>query len=126
VHDRRQRPNWIPSRRRVEWSNGAVAEAFSAEDPESLRGPQFSAAWADEIAKWRHPREACRHPGRHALACRAGGQGYHEEEVISGNGFASTVFITGFTGRNSQFRPNFFISRSIEFPPVAPKSFRCV
>src|SRR5205085_10122296 len=28
--------------------------AFSAEDPESLRGPQFSAAWADELAKWRH------------------------------------------------------------------------
>jgi phage terminase large subunit-like protein len=31
-----------------------VAEAFSAEDPESLRGPQFFAAWADELAKWRH------------------------------------------------------------------------
>jgi phage terminase large subunit-like protein len=54
VHTRAERPLWIPSRRRVEWSNGAVAEAFSAEDPESLRGPQFSAAWADEIAKWRH------------------------------------------------------------------------
>ena len=27
---------------------------FSAEDPESLRGPQFSAAWCDELAKWRH------------------------------------------------------------------------
>ena len=44
----------FPSRRRVEWDNGAVAQAFSAEDPESLRGPQFSAAWADELAKWRH------------------------------------------------------------------------
>ena len=37
----------------VEWKNGAVAQVFSAEDPESLRGPQFSAAWADELAKWR-------------------------------------------------------------------------
>lgn len=48
------RPSWSPARRRLEWSNGAVAQAFSAEDPDSLRGPQFAAAWADELAKWRH------------------------------------------------------------------------
>lgn len=53
AHERDERPTWIPSRRRVEWANGAIAEAFSAEDPESLRGPQFHAAWADELAKWR-------------------------------------------------------------------------
>jgi phage terminase large subunit-like protein len=53
VHPRRERPIWIPSRRRLEWRSGVVAETFSAEDPESLRGPQFSAAWADELAKWR-------------------------------------------------------------------------
>ena len=53
VHRHDERPQWIPSRRRVEWKNGAVAQVFSAEDPESLRGPQFSAAWADELAKWR-------------------------------------------------------------------------
>jgi phage terminase large subunit-like protein len=53
VHPRNEQPTWIPSRRRVEWRNGAVAETFSAEDPESLRGPQFHAAWADEFAKWR-------------------------------------------------------------------------
>ena len=29
--------------------------AFSSEDPESLRGPQFSAAWCDELAKWKYP-----------------------------------------------------------------------
>ena len=54
VHAAHERPQWIPSRRRLEWDNGAVAQAFSAEDPESLRGPQFSAAWCDELAKWRH------------------------------------------------------------------------
>jgi phage terminase large subunit-like protein len=54
VHESHKRPKWIPSRRRVEWDNGAVAYAFSAEDPESLRGPQFDAAWCDELAKWRH------------------------------------------------------------------------
>jgi phage terminase large subunit-like protein len=50
----RERPIWMPSRRRLQWSNGAVAYAYSAEDPDSLRGPQFAAAWADELAKWRH------------------------------------------------------------------------
>nr|WP_320144841.1 terminase family protein [uncultured Cohaesibacter sp.] len=54
IHDTRDRPNWRPSRRRLEWPNGAVAQIFSAEDPESLRGPQFDAAWGDELAKWRH------------------------------------------------------------------------
>ena len=49
-----ERPSWIPSRRRLEWRNGVVAQVFSAEDPESLRGPQFAAAWCDELAKWRH------------------------------------------------------------------------
>src|SRR6185312_15057680 len=49
---------WIPSRRRIELQSGAVAQAFSAEDPESLRGPQFAAAWCDEFAKWRHAEAA--------------------------------------------------------------------
>jgi phage terminase large subunit-like protein len=51
---RSQRPVWIASRFRLEWRNGAVAEAFSADDPDSLRGPQFDAAWCDELAKWRY------------------------------------------------------------------------
>ncbi|MEI9804996.1 MAG: terminase family protein [Pseudolabrys sp.] len=52
---RAERPQWTPSRRRLEWPNGAVALVFSAEDPEQLRGPQFDAAWCDELAKWRDP-----------------------------------------------------------------------
>jgi phage terminase large subunit-like protein len=54
VHPDHERPVWMPSRKRLEWSNGAVAQVFSAEDPESLRGPQFSCAWSDEMAKWRY------------------------------------------------------------------------
>ena len=54
VHGVRERPQWMPSRRRLQWKNGAVAEVFTAENHESLRGPQFSAAWCDELAKWRH------------------------------------------------------------------------
>jgi phage terminase large subunit-like protein len=55
---RGERPTWTSTRRRLEWANGAVAEAFSAEDPESLRGPQFDAAWCDELAKWRQAEAA--------------------------------------------------------------------
>jgi len=57
VHRPHERPAWISSRRRLEWPNGAVAQVFSAENPESLRGPQFSAAWCDELAKWRRADE---------------------------------------------------------------------
>src|SRR6185503_15178154 len=46
---------WVGSKRKLELPNGALAFAFSSEDPESLRGPQFSAAWCDELAKWRYP-----------------------------------------------------------------------
>ncbi len=58
VHRRCERPVWEPTRRRLEWANGAVAYAFSADDPESLRGPQFEAAWCDEICKWRRAESA--------------------------------------------------------------------
>jgi len=53
IHRNGERPEWQSSRRRLVWPNGAVAQGFSAEDPESLRGPQFAAAWADEVGKWR-------------------------------------------------------------------------
>ncbi|NEY89303.1 DNA-packaging protein [Tabrizicola oligotrophica] len=53
-----RRPVWQATRRRLEWPNGAVAQVFSAHDPDSLRGPQFDAAWADELAKWPKGQEA--------------------------------------------------------------------
>ena len=46
------------SRRRVTWNSGAEAHIFSAEDADSLRGPQFHGAWADEFCAWRRPGEA--------------------------------------------------------------------
>ncbi len=57
IHETYVRPLWTPSRRRLEWHSGVVAQAFSSEDPEALRGPQFAAAWADELGKWRHAEE---------------------------------------------------------------------
>jgi len=54
IHPARERPLFEPSKRRLTWPNGAVAELFSADEPEALRGPQFTAAWCDEFAKWRN------------------------------------------------------------------------
>lgn len=49
------RPLYEPSKRRITWKNGAIANVFSAEDPEQLRGPHCYKAWADELAKWHYP-----------------------------------------------------------------------
>jgi phage terminase large subunit-like protein len=49
------RPTYEPSKRRVTWPTGAIATAFSADEPERLRGPQHDAAWCDELAAWRYP-----------------------------------------------------------------------
>lgn len=51
-------PKFEVSRRRLVWPNGARASLFSAEDPDSLRGPQFDAAWCDEVAAWSQPEAA--------------------------------------------------------------------
>ena len=45
-------PVYEPSLRRLTWPNGALATLYSAAEPESLRGPQHTHAWCDEIAKW--------------------------------------------------------------------------
>jgi phage terminase large subunit-like protein len=54
AHPAEHRPRWYSSRRTIVWENGARAQAFSSEDPDALRGPQFGAAWSDEAAKWRN------------------------------------------------------------------------
>jgi len=48
-----RRPDWEATRRRLVWPNGAIATVYSAQEPDSLRGPQFDAAWVDELAKWK-------------------------------------------------------------------------
>jgi phage terminase large subunit-like protein len=53
VHDAGWRPVFEPSRRLLTWPNGCVAQVFTAEEPDGLRGPQFDAAWCDELAKWK-------------------------------------------------------------------------
>jgi phage terminase large subunit-like protein len=52
-----ERPRYEVSRRRLVWGHGAVGYAFSAEDPDGLRGPQFDCAWGDEFAAWAEPQK---------------------------------------------------------------------
>jgi phage terminase large subunit-like protein len=54
IHDESWRPEFEPSRRLLTWPNGCVAQVFTAEEPDGLRGPQFDAAWCDELAKWKY------------------------------------------------------------------------
>ena len=34
------------------WPNGVEGTVLTASDPDRFRGPQFAAAWCDEVAKW--------------------------------------------------------------------------
>lgn len=68
-------PEWSPTKRTLSWANGAQALAFSAEEPERLRGPQFEKAWADELAAWNRDRDTwdmlsfCLRLGKHPQVC---------------------------------------------------------
>jgi phage terminase large subunit-like protein len=53
IHADHERPRFESTKQQLVWPNGAIAQMFSAEDADSLRGPQFDTAWCDEIAKWR-------------------------------------------------------------------------
>ena len=55
VHSDAERPHYEPSKNQLTWPNGAIAQMFGGDNPESLRGPQFDTAWVDELAKWREP-----------------------------------------------------------------------
>jgi phage terminase large subunit-like protein len=49
--------HYEPSLRRVTWPDGQVASVLSADEPDSIRGFQFDACWADELCKWPEPQE---------------------------------------------------------------------
>jgi len=68
-------PEWSPTKRTLTWENGAKVEFYSAEEPERLRGPQFSAAWCDELAAWNKDQDTwdmlqfCLRLGKHPRIC---------------------------------------------------------
>ena len=51
------KPEYFPSKRKIEWPNGSIAISFNGTEPNQLRGPQFHFAWVDELAKYRYARE---------------------------------------------------------------------
>lgn len=53
-----ERPEYLPSKRRLQWPNGARTLIFTADEPERLRGKQHDGLWADEVAAWRYGAEA--------------------------------------------------------------------
>jgi len=55
VHEPGTHPKFEASKNQLVWENGSIAQMFAADDPDSLRGPQFDAAWCDELCKWRVP-----------------------------------------------------------------------
>jgi phage terminase large subunit-like protein len=52
------RPIYEPSKRRVKWANGAQVTAYSADEPERLRGPQHDFGWCDEMGAWKYAKDA--------------------------------------------------------------------
>jgi len=52
------RPVWHPALRRLVWKSGAQAIVLGAAEPDSLRGPQYTHGWADELAKWAYAEAA--------------------------------------------------------------------
>jgi len=46
------RPKFDRTRGMLIWENGVEALLMSGSEPERFRGPQFAAAWCDEIGKW--------------------------------------------------------------------------
>lgn len=57
ISPKQWRPEYEPSKRRLTWPNGAQALLRSADEPDSVRGPQFYKAWGDEGASWRYGKE---------------------------------------------------------------------
>ena len=54
----RHRLKWEPSLGQLTWPRGSVAQLFSGDNPDGLRGPEHAFAWCDELAKWRQPEAA--------------------------------------------------------------------
>ena len=50
-----ERPAYQPSKRKLDWPNGATSLIFTADEPERLRGKQHEKLWCDELAAWRYP-----------------------------------------------------------------------
>ena len=50
--------DWQPSLGLLKWPGGAVAQLFSGDNADGLRGAEHDFAWCDELAKWRQAQAA--------------------------------------------------------------------
>lgn len=51
---RRESPNYNRTTGEIHLNTGTVIYAFSADQPDAIRGPNLSGAWCDEIGTWRY------------------------------------------------------------------------
>lgn len=49
---------WEPSLKQLKWPTGSIAQLYSGDHADGLRGPEHGFAWCDELAKWRQAEEA--------------------------------------------------------------------
>ena len=49
----RHKVKWEPSKSELSWRSGSVAQLYSGDNADGLRGPEHHFAWCDELAKWR-------------------------------------------------------------------------
>ena len=49
----RHKVKWEPSKGELTWQRGSVAQLYSGDNADGLRGPEHAFAWCDELAKWR-------------------------------------------------------------------------
>ncbi len=52
------KPFYEPSKRRLTWPNGTIANTFSGDEPDQLRGPNLEVAWCDELCKFKYADDA--------------------------------------------------------------------
>jgi phage terminase large subunit-like protein len=58
IHPDHERPQYEASKNQLVWPNGSIGQMFAADEYETLRGPQFHAAWCDELCRWKKPQAA--------------------------------------------------------------------
>ncbi len=57
IYPEKDRPHVRYKPVRITWPSGAVALGYNGTEPNQLRGPEFEAAWIDELAKYRYAQE---------------------------------------------------------------------
>lgn len=62
-------PEYIPSKKKITWPNGAVARIFYGSEPDKSRGAQSDLVWMDELSKWKYPEDTF---DNLILGCRLG------------------------------------------------------